>query len=128
MMGQRFTAGEPLFGVRQSNWETRRCGSVITSVIDGMSHYGLVENFVENPCLTDMQFAVMQWFACPHYPYENPCVTCLRDDDECHDSLPRLLSIFDIDPCGVCVERRESEKCTYVYRTHGLDTNPIFKF
>ena len=128
VMGRRFTAGEPLRGVRHSNWEARRCGSLITTVVKGKSRYGLVQHFIEKPSLTDVKFAVVKWLPPASYPYANPCVVFLRDGDVCDEFLPCLLSILDIDACGVCFERCDRLKGLYVCRTHGLDTNPIFKF
>ena len=125
-MGERFTAGEPLHGVKRSDWKTRRCGSVITTVINGVSRYGVVQKFIANARLTRDMFAVLTWLAPPSYPYNNPCVVRLKDDDICHEYLPRVISIFDIDPCSVCLERSVVESCFYVLRTHGTDTHPTF--
>ena len=121
VLGTRFTAGEPLVGVRRAGWQTRRCGSVITTVIGGRSFYGLVKHFIERSNSTGGKFAVVEWLPTPSYPYaNNPVVTCLCDGDVT-DGLPAIVSILDIEPCGVGLERCNVESCWYVYRTHGLD-------
>ena len=92
-------------------------------MVEGKSRYALVSHFIEK---SQFKFAVVKWLPPPSYVYGNPCVVCLRDGDVDRDLLPRLVSILDIDPCGVCIERCDRDACMYVYRTHGLDTNPMF--
>ena len=37
--GTRFTAGEPPEGRVSTGWDCKRCGSVFTTVVDGVSRY-----------------------------------------------------------------------------------------
>ena len=93
-------------------------------MIRGYSRYGVVTHFIESTVQTVEKYAVIDWLPRPTYPYRgNPVVVCLRDNDMCV-GLPLLISIRDIDPCGVCIERCELEGCFYVCRTSGLDTFP----
>lgn len=122
VLGVEFVAGEPLCGIRRSGWSNYRCGSVITVLVGGCSRYALVKDFIERVDGLGDAFAVVEWLSVPSYPYHpNPVVVRLRDDDMC-PVLPCLVSIFDIDPCGVCLSRCEGESCWYVYRTRGIDT------
>jgi len=96
VLGEKFTAGEPLDGVRRAGWNNRRCGSMITAVLEGSSHYGLVSHFIERKDGRGGKFAVVSWLARPSYPYSpNPVVVRLVDGDM-NPRLPVVLNILDI--------------------------------
>ena len=59
----------------------------------------------------------------PSYPYHHRLVTRLVDGDEVGD-MCSVISIMDIDPCGVCFRRCDTDNCWYVSRLEGLDTVP----
>ena len=123
MIDCKFVCGEPLDGVRRCGWTNRRCGSLITAVLDGKgTRYGLVSHFIERKDGKGGEFAVMKWLARPSYPYgRNPIVVRLCDGDT-ETNLPAILSICDIDPTSVGVSRCDQENCYYVHRLRGTDT------
>ena len=121
VLGVKFTAGEPLTGVRKKGWGTRRCSSVFTAVVGGRSRYGLIRKLIERVDGSGNQFAVVSWLPIPTYPYGHPLTVCIRDGDRVGD-VHSLLDIECIDPCNVGVERCDNESCYYVYRLEGLDT------
>lgn len=120
--GRRFTAGESLGGVIQSGWNNRRCGSVVTTVVGGCSRYVLVSNFIERVDGVGEPYAVIEWLPVPTYPYlPNPLVVFLGDGNPVGEGLPCLLSLEDIEPTGICIERCEVDQGYYVYRLDGVD-------
>ena len=119
--GVRFTAGESVEGVRKRTWSSRRCSSVFTAVIGGRSRYGVINKFITRTDGVGEEYAVVTWFPKPFYPYHTPLITCLRDMDPSND-LGCVMSIRDIDTCGVCISRCDDESCWYVYRLEGVDT------
>ena len=119
--GVKFTAGEPLTGVRRRGWANRRCSSVFTAVVGGRSRYGIIRKLIGRVDGSGRQFAVVEWLPVPTYPYHTPLIVCIRDGDRVGD-LPILLDLDSIDPCNVCVEGSEVESCHYMYRLEGLDT------
>lgn len=121
ILGVRFNVGEPLEGVRKMGWQTRRCGSVFTAIVGGVSRYGVVKKFIERVGVEGSQHAIVDWFPFPMYPFDSPLVVCVRDGDPSGPLSP-ILSIRDMDPCGVCVERCDVSHCSYLYRLSGLDT------
>ena len=48
----------------------------------------------------------------------------MRDGDD-RGGLSKIISIRDIDPCGVAVERCDIHNCYYLYRLAGKDTNTM---
>lgn len=120
--GRRFTAGEPLSGVSRSGWRNKRCGSLVTTVVDGRSRYALVSHFIEKSDGEGDRYAVVEWLPVPTYPYHpNPLVVFLMDGDPVGVGLSCLLSLEDIEPTGICIERCEVDHGYYVYRMDGLD-------
>ena len=122
--GTCFTSGEPLQGVKRAGWNNRRCGSLFTAVVGGVSRYGVIDAFITREDESGGGYAVVKWLPVPHYPYNHPLVVCLRDGDAC-GGLLSVISLTDIDPCGVCVERCDLHTSWYVYRLDGVDTVPF---
>lgn len=102
----------------KAGWSNKRCGSLITAIVGGRSRYGLVQTFIGN---RNKNFALVNWLPVPTYPYGHPLVVFIRDDDPVGD-IPIVLDIDCIDPCGVCVERCDTESGWYLMRLAGLDT------
>lgn len=119
--GTVFNAGEPLVGVLRKGWTNRRCSSVFTAVVGGVSRYGVIKKFIQKADGSGEPFAIVEWLPIPTYPYAHPLIVCIRDGDRVGD-LPIVLAIECIDPCNVCVERCDVESCYYMYRLEGLDT------
>lgn len=116
IMGVEFTAGQDIV-------PGKRCGSVVTAVIDGQSRYARVLRFFSCACDSNKgMYAFVEWMCVPDYPMDGtPIVVRLRDAAAAC-TAPQVLSIFDIDPSRVIVERADSENCHYVCRIEGLDT------
>ena len=115
-----FSAGQDIRGGKY-----RTCGSVVTCVVGGQSRYGLVTHFFSHVCVHNPgSYAFIRWFNSTDYPFEGtPLIVRIRDDAEpvC-DSPLEVLSIFDIDPSRIIVERSDVESCYYMCRIEGLDT------
>ena len=112
-----FAAGQSIAGNKH-----RSCGSVITSVIDGQSRYGLVTHFFTHFCIHNVgMYARVRWMNKTDYPFEGtPLVVRIKDDAP---QLPQsIISIFDIDPSRIIVERSDTENCYYMCRIEGYDT------
>ena len=69
-------------------------------------------------------YAYVRWFRKTDYPFEgSPLVVRIRDNAPPVSELSQqVVSIFDIDPSRVVVERSDSESCYYMCRIEGLDT------
>ena len=118
--GVSFTAGQSIDGGRY-----RTCGSVVTCVIRGQSRYGRVLCFFKSICVRSVgMYAYIHWFNKTDYPFEGtPLVVRIRDNSPpCGDSPRQVVSIFDIDPSRVIIERSNVESSYYMYRIEGLDT------
>ena len=112
--GVRFTAGEPLSGLRRVGWRQRRCGSVVTATINGRSVYGKVVRF----CICVLRqghrhFAQVEWMGVPQYPYGSPLIVKIVDGTPVPD-LSQFIELCDIDPARVIVERSDSESAWYI--------------
>ena len=119
--GISFTAGQDIIG----GWAQRTCGSVVTCVVDGQSRYGTVLRFFSHQCERNTGvYAYVRWFRKTDYPFEgSPLVVRIRDNAPPVSELSQqVVSIFDIDPSRVVVERSDSESCYYMCRIEGLDT------
>ena len=115
-MGVEYTAGEDIV-------VGKRCGSIVTSVVDGQSMYAKVVKFFSSACEQNTgMYAFVEWMGVPDYPMcGTPIVVRLRDDaPACLAS--QVLSIFDIDPSRVVGERSDVENCYYMCRIEGIDT------
>ena len=69
-------------------------------------------------------YAYIRWFNKTDYPFEGtPLVVRIRDNaPPVSDSPLQVVSIFDIDPSRVIIERSDIERCYYMIRIEGLDT------
>lgn len=114
--GVEFTAGQNIV-------VGKRCGSVVTSVIQGQSMYGKVLKFFSSSCDKNAgMYAYVEWMNVPDYPFDGtPLVVRLRDDAPICVA-PNVLSIFDIDPSRIICERSDIENCYYMCRIEGWDT------
>ena len=96
IMGEHFRAGE---------WGNRRCGSIITCVINGRSIYGIVRKFLlvdGDPC---PGYASVVWFGPPEYPCGNPLkVRVSRDRGVLDREIGSIVRITQIDPSPVACE------------------------
>ena len=115
--GVEFSAGQSVRGNRCG-----RCGSVFTCVIDGQSVYGNALKFFSHACDNNNGlYAHVQWFNMPDYPFEGtPLVVRIQDNSQTLDTS--VVSIFDIDPSRVILERSDEELCYYMCRIEGFDT------
>lgn len=101
----------------------KRCGSIVTSVINGQSMYGKVIKFFSSACeRVKSMYAFVEWMNVPDYPVSGtPIVVRLRDNASTCIASP-VLSIFDIDPSRIICERSDIENCSYMCRIEGLDS------
>ena len=118
--GVEFRAGQNIAG--NAN---KTCGSIVTCVVDGQSRYGIVIHFFKHICVrNDNLYAYIEWLNSTDYPFEGtPLIVRIRDDSAPVGGSPRqIISIFDIDPSRVIVERSDNEECYYMCRIEGIDT------
>ena len=88
----------------------------------GQSVYGRVVKFFEHICpKISGLYAYVEWFNKTDYPTGTPLVVRIQDNSQAADSVV-CISIFDIDPSRVIVERCDKESCYYMCRIEGLDT------
>ena len=115
VMGIQFRSGE---------WgQHPRCGSVITTVVDGRSLYARVECFLKIRGDRSPGYAVVKWFSEPEYPFVIPIVVRVRDDGSVlDDKLGSIIRINDIDPSRVMIETDTSTDYHYMMRDSGYDT------
>ena len=122
--GVEFTADQRLDGDRFG-----RCGSLITCVVNGQSMYGRVIKFFQLLCCqgdpNNSLFAYIEWLCVPEYPMgDTPLVVRVSDNGPvCLASS--VVSIFDIDPSRIIIERCDDEFAHYVCRIEGLDVVKI---
>ena len=114
-----FTSGQSLSGDAYNT-----CGSVVTCMIGGRSWYGKVVRFFSVLCDRNKNlYAYIQWMNTPDYPFlGTPLVVRVKDDSPHPRQLPNVVSIFDIDPSRVIIERDDVERCYYMCRIEGYDT------
>ena len=118
--GVSFSAGQDIGG-----GPNKTCGSVVTCVVDGQSRYGIVLHFFTHMCEHNTgMYAYIQWFNQTDYPFEGtPLVVRIKDSAPPVGVLTRqVVSIFDIDPSRVIIDRSLSENSYYMCRIEGLDT------
>lgn len=116
IMGVHFRADEWLTG--------KRCGSVVTCVMDGQSLYARVTDFLtvdgDSAC---PGYAIVKWFSKPKYPYGTwliPVVTL--DGSDIEDQYGCVVRITDIDPSQISVGRNSSNDIFHMMRESGYDT------
>ena len=118
--GVEFAAGHDIRGNQHGT-----CGSVVTCVVDGRSRYGLVSRFFSHSCDHNTgSFAIIEWLKKPDYPFMGtPLVVRIRDNSPPVCDSPRsIVSIFDIDPSRIIVDRSDEENSYYMCRIEGFDT------
>lgn len=92
ILGQHFRSGE---------WGSKRCGSVVTTIIDDESRYCFVDRFFE---IEGKGFALVTWVSVPTYPCEpNPLVVKVRFPPLNDVQPSRVLHVDDIVPTHVSV-------------------------
>ena len=117
--GKQLNAGERLA-------RGHRCGSVVTTSIDGWSRYGLVKQFLRGicGCLQFHDFAVVTWFPRPSYPDRDP-LTVMVDLDGVPDvnniNDVDVISLYDIEPSRVAVGHDRVHNCMFMMRMEGID-------
>ena len=111
-----------IFTAGQSIRVGRTCGSIITCVIDGQSRYDKVVKFFSHICGNiGGLYAYVEWFNKTDYPFKDtPLVVRVRDNSQPLGDA--VVSIFDIDPSRVILERSDRESCYYMCRIEGIDT------
>ena len=118
--GKKFNAGQQLI-------RGQRCGSVVTSTIDGRSLYGLVKQFLRVICECPQihDFATVTWFPRPSYPDGDP-LTVKVDLDGVPDVNNMddvdIISLYDIEPSRVAVGHDEVHNCMSMMGMEGIDT------
>ena len=118
IMGVHFRAGEWAVG------GSSRCGSVVTTVVDGRSLYARVKMFVKVHRDDCPGYALVDWFSEPEYPTGTPLVVRVRGDGSEIDSVRgSVIRITSIDPSRVIVEPDDDH--FYMMRDSGYDTVPI---
>ena len=85
-------------------------------MIQGQSVYGRVIKFFSHVCAKiDGLYVYVEWFNKTDYPTGTPLVVRIQDNSQAADSVV-CISIFDIDPSRVIVERCDKESCYYMCR------------
>ena len=114
ILGKHFRAGE---------WGNYRCGSVVTCVLEGQSHYARVERFFKVDGDSSDGYASVKWFGQPHYPFGIPIVVrcCEEEPQDLIDRFGCVLRITQIDPSQIIVER-EDGGFSWMMRDSGFDT------
>lgn len=118
IMGNHFKAGE---------WPKRRCGSVITCVIEGRSLYARVERFFKIHGHATPGYASVIWFGYPEYPFDAPVIVKVSEEQprDLVDRIGNVIRITQIDPSQVMVERDpDCEGVCWMMRDSGFDTVP----
>ena len=115
IMGVHFRAGE---------WGLKKCGSVITCVMNGRSVYGHVRVFFRvNGDHSCPGYASVKWFSCPEYPQGTPMVVSVTNDDTTlRTELGHIIRVTKIDPSAVPVEPIPGRQRFYMMRLSGYDT------
>lgn len=116
ILGKHFRAGE---------WGSYRCGSVVTCVMDGRSLYAKVNRFLKVDDDDQCEgYASVTWFGAPEYPLGNPLVVkCSeKEPEDLVEELGSIISIRDIDPSQVMVERTIDQIYCFMMRDSGFDT------
>ena len=97
IMGIHFRAGESV--------HAKRCGSVITCVLQGRSYYGWVKRFLKIRGDSAPGFASVRWFSRPVYPHNNFLVVRVGSDGSLVEQrFGSVVSITRIEPSRVIVE------------------------
>ena len=87
--------------------------------------YARVNRFIKVDGDDGAGYASVTWFGAPEYPaHPNPIlVRCREDDpDRLVDAYGCIVSIEDIDPSQVMVEREEDHVYCWMMRDTGYDT------
>lgn len=111
-----------VFGVhvKANEWGRSRCGSVVTTLYEGVSRYCVVKKFLR---VENKEFAHVVWLTKPKYPYApNPLVVRvrvmapLRQQEMCC-----LVPLTRIAPTPVIVEPENDGTHFYMLRVKGFD-------
>ena len=114
--GKQFKAGERLT-------RSHRCGSVVTTSIDGWSRCGLVKRGICG-CRRFHDFAVVTWFPRPSYPDGDPLTVRVGLDgvpDVNNINDVDVISLYDIEPTRVSVGHDRLNNCIFMMRMEGTD-------
>ena len=123
----QFTAGEPKFGHKQSNWNNPRCGSIFTAKLGNRSLYGYIEKFIQVRCHfrrdNFRDLAMVTWFPQPTYPDGDPLTVDINLRGV-PPAAPKLLRLDEIDPARILylVSSNRTRMCPM--RIEGLDISP----
>lgn len=110
ILNQHFKAGE---------WGKKRCGSVVTTMLNNMSRYCILQRFVE---VQQKAFAIVTWLTVPTYPYApNPLVVKVRVPTRASSQPSCILAVEDIIPTHVSVFPADDGVNFYVMRGKGTD-------
>ena len=115
VMGIQFRSGE---------WGQKpRCGSVVTSVVEGQSLYARIECFVKVRGERSPGYAIVKWFSEPRYPFVIPLVVSVKNDGSVlDDKLGSVIRITDIDPSRVMIDSDLIiNGCHFMMRDSGYD-------
>ena len=124
MLRTQFTAGEPLSGIQQKEWNNPHSGSVFTCKVKGRSLYGRFTNFIRVSCpvtQTVNELASVKWFAPPTYPDGDPLLVRVDLDGLPDPLCPQFVFLRDVDPTPIMYEIVDCERCIYMMRLRGLD-------
>ena len=116
IMGRHFRAGE---------WGAKpRCGSVITTVVEGSSLYARVVTFLQVRGDNSPGYVIVRWFGKPQYPFGNPLVVRVNDDGSAlEQSYGVVIKISSIDPSQIIIDRDDTDRSYYyMMRDCGYDT------
>ena len=116
IMGTHFRAGE---------WgQKKRCGSVITTVVEGRSLYARVVTFLKVRGDKCPGYAIVRWFGVPEYPHGSPLVVRVSDDGSVLDRIHGVvIKITSIDPSQIIIDKDDTNgSYYYMMRDSGYDT------
>lgn len=118
ILGVHFCGGE---------WGRRRCGSVLTCIRRGRSHYCVVKSFLR---VQDKAFARVEWFSVPTYPYApNKLVVRVRKLTVTEqEHLPSVIPIDIIEPTPVAVMLDPDDIHFFMLREKGIDRSGVPQF
>ena len=104
-----------------------RCGSVVTCVLDGQSHYARVDRFLQVDGDECPGYASVTWFSKPQYLLDGKTPLVVRvtgDGSEIDEVYGSIIRITDIDPSRVMVEMNPRDDFYIMMRDSGYDTRP----
>lgn len=87
--------------------------------------YGIIDTFLTPTSGSAGGFACVRWFRPPVYLHSCMLIVKIEDRRDFDDSLPSVISIYDIDPSRVIIEDCKDDVGVFFMRIEGYDTCEI---